>query len=105
MCPILLDHYSSGDIIFSSFIAGGTRVVVLPDQIAKAINKADCFCIRLYGKPILNHYLAYFLSTRTAYYQFENLVHGATRPRINTTQLTRCAIPLPSIIEQKETGL
>jgi type I restriction enzyme, S subunit len=90
----------SGDIIFSSFIIGEVRVVVLPKFIKKAINKADCFCIRLSPKIVDNNYLAYFLSTKNIYNQLVEGVHGATRPRINTTQLKSCLVPYCSIEEQ-----
>jgi len=91
-----------GDLIFSSFVADGTRVVVLPKHIEKAINKADCFCVRCYGGSVYNKYLALFLATNSAYKRLENEVHGATRPRINTTQLKNIEIPICSIEEQNE---
>ena len=92
----------SGDLIFSSFVADGTRVVVLPKHVEKAINKADCFCVRCYGNSVFNNYLALFLATNTAYKRLENEVHGATRPRINTTQLKNIEVPICSIEEQNE---
>jgi type I restriction enzyme S subunit len=91
-----------GDIIFSSFIADNIRVTILPENIEKAINKADCFCIRISESVINRKYLVYYLSTREVYKQLEDEVHGATRPRINTTQLKNVLIPLCSIDEQKE---
>ena len=91
-----------GDIIFSSFVANETRVVMLPDHIEKAINKADCFCIRVRSEAINNRYLETVLATRTAYEQLVAEVHGATRPRINTTHLKDCQIPFPPIKEQIE---
>ncbi|MFK5950524.1 MAG: restriction endonuclease subunit S [Methylococcales bacterium] len=93
---------SAGDIIFSSFVAVGTRVVVLPDNIVKAINKADCFCVRAFGDSINATYLANFLSTTSTYKRLENQVHGATRPRINTTQLKELEVPICSDLEQME---
>ncbi|NOR69660.1 MAG: hypothetical protein GQ532_08210 [Methylomarinum sp.] len=93
---------SKGDIIFSSFVVDGTRVVVLPTNIEKAINKADCFCIRTFGDSIGADYLAYFLSTTSTYKRLENQVHGATRPRINTTQLKELEVPICSAQEQLE---
>jgi len=93
---------SKGDIIFSSFVANGTRVVVLPASIEKAINKADCFCIRAFSNSINADYLAYFLSTTSTYKRLENQVHGATRPRINTTQLKELEVPICSGFEQVE---
>ena len=87
------------DVIFSSFIAETTKVASVPKSIDLSINKADCFCIQCgYGA---NHkYLEYFLSTRSTYNQLVNLVHGATRPRVNTTQLKEVFMPLCSIGEQ-----
>jgi type I restriction enzyme S subunit len=90
----------SGDIIFSSFIAEGTRVAIIPPSIKKAVNKADCFCIRLLSDRINTKYIHFFLSTKTTYNQLVPLIHGATRPRINTTQLKNCYIPICSTSEQ-----
>jgi type I restriction enzyme, S subunit len=91
-----------GDVIFSSFIMDNTRVVVLPNFIEKAINKADCFCVRVDARKMNNYFLAYFLSTKNAYNQLVDQIHGATRPRINTTQLKGCIVPYCSIEEQYE---
>jgi type I restriction enzyme S subunit len=52
---LLKNHtVSSGDIVFSSFITENVRVALVPQSITKAINKADCFCIRLYGDVSFN---------------------------------------------------
>ena len=90
----------AGDLIFSSFVADGTRVVMLPDHVETAINKADCFCVRIFGETVRRRYLETFLATRTAYEQLVTQVHGATRPRINTTQLKDCPVSLPPVAEQ-----
>ena len=91
---------TAGDIIFSSFIADGTRVVVLPNYLETAVNKADCFCVRVLGQMVRKEFLALFLSTELSYRLLESRIHGATRPRINTTQLRACAVPLCSREEQ-----
>jgi type I restriction enzyme S subunit len=93
---------SSGDIIFSSFIIEKVRVVILPSYIKFAINKADCFCIRVGEEGIDKNFLAYFLSTKNLYNQLINQVHGATRPRVNTKQLKSCLIPVCTLIEQRQ---
>jgi type I restriction enzyme S subunit len=87
----------AGDIIFSSFINDQTRVAVLPDHIELAINKSDCFCVRIGNVPMDRNYVHYFLSSDLAY-----SIHGATRPRINTTQLKQCPIPICGLEEQRE---
>ncbi len=92
----------SGDIIFSSFIIDGIRVVILPPTIDCAINKADCFCVRVHGNTISNEFLTFFLSTRAAYKQIEADIHGIGRPRINTTQLKSFIVPICNPNEQLE---
>lgn len=93
---------SEGDIIFASFIAEGIRVVVLPLLETKAIAKADCFCIRINSKVLNKEYLCYALSSSRISQQLALYIHGATRPRINTTQLKETFLPLPTIEEQNE---
>lgn len=86
---------TKGDLIFSSFISESIRAVILPDYIEKAVNKADCFLIRTNEKKLSNKYLMYYLATRSMYDQLVGEIHGATRPRINTTQLKTALILFP----------
>lgn len=92
---------SKGDIIFSSFISDSIRSVILPDFIEKSINKADCFLVRVEESKINKKYLAYYFSTKALYNQLVNQIHGATRPRINTTQLKTSLIPFAPLEEQQ----
>lgn len=99
---LLQDHtVTSGDIVFSSFITESVRVTLLPQSIDKAVNKADCFCVRLHGETPSNAFVVMFLSTRHVFKQLEEKVHGVGRPRINTTQLKDIAIPICGLAEQK----
>jgi type I restriction enzyme S subunit len=91
-----------GDIIFSSFISGEIRACILPKLPTKAIAKADCFCIRPNETAIDKIFLLYILISLRSYEQLVLNIHGATRPRINTTQLKTLLIPLPELKEQKE---
>jgi len=92
----------AGDLIFSSFITEGIKVAILPEDIQRAVNKADCFCIRLHGTTMRNDFLAAFLSCRSAYKQIEADIHGVGRPRINTSQLKGFVVPVCSPDEQDE---
>ena len=89
-----------GDIIFSSFISDNIRAVILPDYIDRAINKADCFLVRVSETEISKKFLSFYFSTRTIHNHLVNEIHGATRPRINTTQLKSTQIPLAPLPEQ-----
>lgn len=91
-----------GDIIFSSFISENIRACILPKLKTKAIAKADCFCIRPDETIIDKKFLLYILVSNITYSQLTSHIHGATRPRINTTQLKTIRIPLVSLKEQEE---
>jgi len=90
-----------GDIIFASFVSDNVRTVVLP-KIDKAIAKADCFCLRPIDILINRKYLIFILSSPQFYSKVAEIIHGATRPRINTKQLKNMYIPLAPIKEQQE---
>jgi type I restriction enzyme, S subunit len=92
---------SEGDIIFSSFISDKIRACILPRLPTKAIAKADCFCIRPDNEIINVKYLLFSLVSYESYDQLVVNIHGATRPRINTTQLKKLIIQYPPIKEQK----
>jgi len=91
-----------GDIIFASFIDEEVRACVLPELPTKAIAKADCFCLRPRHDIVNRHYLVLQLVSRESYEGLSESVHGATRPRINTTQLRNLKVRVCPLPEQKE---
>ena len=91
-----------GDIIFSSFIGDYIRTTILPNLKYKAIAKADCFCVRQKEKLINKQFLTFVLSSIRTQKILVLAVHGATRPRINTTQLKTFSFPLPSLKTQTQ---
>ncbi len=91
-----------GDIIFASFIAEEIRARVLPKLSTKAIAKADCFCLRPKKDLVHRKYLVLQLVSQESYNALVENVHGATRPRINTTQLRRLKVRMCPLAEQKE---
>ncbi|MGK7930787.1 MAG: restriction endonuclease subunit S [Microcystaceae cyanobacterium] len=93
---------SENDLIFASFINEFIRATLLPKLSTQAIAKADCFCIRTFSKITVQKWLLYTVSSRYFYNQICNLVHGFTRPRVNTTQLKNLIIPLFSLKEQTQ---
>jgi type I restriction enzyme S subunit len=98
----LMKHtVNENDIIFASFIDTEVRACVLPSLKTKAIAKADCFCLR--PNPRTNRcYLAIQLVSRESYEQLAQSVHGATRPRVNTTQLRSLEVRVCPRDEQDE---
>lgn len=100
---LLRHELKPDDVLFSSFIAEEIRVCLLPGDLETiAINKADCFCVRVNRRLCLPKFLAFRLASPTCYEVLKEAVHGATRPRISLTQLKRLEIELPSLKEQAE---
>lgn len=91
-----------GDIIFASFIADEVRACVLPHIKTKAIAKADCFCLRPKEDLVDRTFLTYQLISQETFNSFIDNIHGATRPRINTTQLRRLTVRVCPLPEQQE---
>ncbi len=91
-----------GDIIFASFIADEVRACVLPKLSTKAIAKADCFCLRPKPELVDRQYLVFQLISQKSYNTLVEEVHGATRPRINTTQLRKLEVRVCPLPEQRE---
>lgn len=91
-----------GDIVFSSFVDDRTRVCVLPSDLDKmTLAKADCFTLR--PTPVVERsYLALQLASHRSYGLLVSHIHGATRPRVNTTQVRGLPVPLCSLEEQRE---
>lgn len=76
------------------------RACCYPEGALLAVNKADCFRAR--GKPgvLSNQYLMLFLNSELARKQLRRLEQGVTRPRVNTGNLKKIKICLPTSNEQ-----
>lgn len=91
------------DVLFSAFVDEEVRVCLFPHGANEpAINKADCFCIRVDSTVCDPDWLSYRLACRSTYEQLRQAVHGATRPRINLTTLKSLTLDVPEIEEQRE---
>ncbi len=94
-------HLHPDDVLFSSFIDKEVRVCLFPPgQPTNAINKADCFCVRVDPKRADPRYVALRLASPVTYDDMRDAVHGATRPRIGITDLKQYVINAPSVAEQ-----
>jgi type I restriction enzyme S subunit len=99
----LIKHsVQEGDIIFASFIADEIRACVLPRLSTKAIAKADCFCLRPKEDLVNRTYMTYQLVSQETFNALIDNIHGATRPRINTTQLRAVRVRVCPLAEQQE---
>lgn len=89
-----------GDIVFSSFVTEAIRSALVPSHIPFAVNKADCFAIRFFGKTVNPKFVQLFLRSRNPFKQVEGMIHGVGRPRINTSQLKEIVVPICAPAEQ-----
>lgn len=93
----------ANDLLFSSFVSEEIRACLFPANTDfQAINKADCFCIRLDAAKIDPQFALLQLTSETTYRHFVQQVHGATRPRINLSQLKNYPLLVPTLEEQHE---
>lgn len=97
------NQVNSGDVLIAGLgednnVVG--RACCYPEGLPPAINKADCFRLRCISSLALNRFVMYFLSTATARYQVRRFEQGVTRRRINTGNLKRVCVVLPSKDEQ-----
>lgn len=91
------------DVLFSSFMASEVRVCLFPSDLpTQAINKADCFCIRVNKSACLPEFLLFRLACPSTYETLRKEVHGTTRPRISLGHLRDFGFNLPSLGEQAE---
>lgn len=92
------------DVLFSSFVDKEVRVCRLPKHLGgAAINKADCFCVRVDRRKALPEFVEKRLASPVTYEGMREAVHGATRPRIGLSDLKTYRVGLPSIEIQTKT--
>jgi type I restriction enzyme S subunit len=75
------------------------RCTVVPEGVAPAIVKADCYRIRLDSR-VSHEFAAWYLSSPPARAQFALLARGSTRARLNTGLARQAQLPLVSLAEQ-----
>ena len=95
---------NAGDVLVAGLgdenIRAG-RACIAPDYLGKAINKADCYCLR--PKSTLNSkYLVAFLNSPNGLRQSESFSQGTTRLRLNLGNIKRMKIYLPDMKTQAE---
>ncbi|HHR9070911.1 TPA: restriction endonuclease subunit S, partial [Salmonella enterica subsp. enterica serovar Birkenhead] len=72
------------------------------DSEYPAINKADCFRVRVDTSMILPEFLMFILNSVHMKYFLAPFIQGVTRQRINLSNLKKLPIPLPDLDRQGE---
>jgi type I restriction enzyme S subunit len=100
---LLRNKVVSGDVLIAGlgeerYPVG--RACTYPEQLPSAINKADCFRARCVNEVMQNKFFMLFLNSELARRQIRRYEQGVTRPRINTGNLKRLFVGVPTISEQ-----
>ncbi|HUT17620.1 MAG TPA: restriction endonuclease subunit S [Anaerolineae bacterium] len=78
------------------------RACQIPSHIGKAINKADCFCLRANDSIVEQEYILHFLNSPYARLQVRQRAQGTTRLRINVANIKTISVPVQSQDAQQE---
>ena len=93
--------FISGDIALAKLGIPIGKTCIIPDHFKSGIITADIVRIRPDSKIANCKFLEYFLNTDLSVTQLTNNISGATRPRVNLSDVRDINIPLPPLIEQE----
>jgi type I restriction enzyme S subunit len=86
-----------GDVLIGTMGDPNVRACILPRNIEKAINKADCVLFRPNENLVTSEYICTLLNLPSALSMVSHMMHGQTRVRISMGQLATLNIPVPPI--------
>ena len=92
-------HLVENDLVVASLGNPAGRACLIPENCLPALNKADCFRVRLHSL-ISPQYARIVMNSPTGTQRAGELKRGDTRGRINLTHLRNTPFPLPPLAEQ-----
>jgi type I restriction enzyme S subunit len=94
--------FKSGDIALAKLGIPIGKTCIIPESFEDGIITADIVRIRP-DKNIINYkFLEYFLNTNISVAQLTGNISGATRPRVNLSDVRNIKLTLPKLQEQKD---
>jgi type I restriction enzyme S subunit len=94
--------FKSGDIVLAKLGIPIGKTCIIPESFEDGIITADVVRIRP-DKNIVNYkFLEYFLNTNISVAQLTGNISGATRPRVNLSDVRNIKLTLPKLQEQKD---
>jgi len=93
------NHLMAGDLLVAGLADPLVRCCEVPADLGLAVNKADCFRVRLHFLVDRN-YIGWYLNSPVAKRFAGDENHGMTRERINLSNAKALPIPLPPLAEQ-----
>ncbi len=94
------NHLAPGDLLVAGLADPLLRCCEVPTSLGPAVNKADCFRVRLH--PCVDRtYIRHYLNSQIAKTLAADENHGMTRERINLAGAKGLPVPVPPLAEQK----
>ena len=94
--------YVVGDIVLAKLGIPIGKTCIIPDTFNDGIILADIVRIRPDKKIVNYKYLEYFLNTELSVSQLTKEISGATRPRVNLSNVRSIIVPIPSLKTQNK---
>jgi type I restriction enzyme S subunit len=91
-----------GDVVLAKLGIPIGKTCIIPTDFKAGIIVADIVRIRLNTKIVDYNFLEYYLNTNIAVSQLNKNVSGATRPRVNLSDVREIKIHLPPLTQQKQ---
>lgn len=94
------NHIRPGDLLVAGLADPLIRCCEVPPDVGPAVNKSDCFRLRVHSE-IDRSYVRHYLNSPVAKAFAAEENHGMTRERINLASAKALPIPLPPLAEQR----
>jgi type I restriction enzyme, S subunit len=93
--------FKAGDIALAKLGIPVGKTCIIPDIFPSGIIVADVVRIRVDKKIVNYRFLVYFLNTDISVSQLTSNISGATRPRVNLSDVRNILVNLPPLPEQQ----
>ncbi|MDN3204576.1 restriction endonuclease subunit S [Algoriphagus sediminis] len=93
--------FKAGDLVLAKLGIPIGKTCVVPDEFSSGIIVADVVRLRLDKNVVDYKFLEYFLNSDEAVAQLTGNISGATRPRVNLSDVRNIEISLPPLPEQQ----
>jgi type I restriction enzyme S subunit len=94
------NHTAPGDLLVAGLADPLVRCCEIPPDIGPAVNKSDCFRVRL-SKYMERSYIRHYLNSPIAKAFAAEENHGMTRERINLANAKALPVSVPPLAEQR----
>lgn len=94
------NHTAPGDLLVAGLADPLVRCCEIPPDIGRAVNKSDCFRVRL-SERMERSYVRHYLNSPIAKAFAAEENHGMTRERINLANAKALPVSVPPLAEQR----